>query len=348
MDQDRIIQIAIQLIAFYIAGSVHEFFHALAAYKQGDNTAKSMGRLTLNPLAHIDPFGSVLFPVIGVFTGLPVIGWMRPVPTNPNNYADPSKGGAVTAAAGPFANLLQASLAIVLLKVGFFLYLAVGGVIGKYILFFFSSYLSINLALMVFNLLPVPPLDGGWILRHAIPESQRRYFDNIYRYGFIILYALVFFNIIDIIFVPVNILVSFIKGIYLTTPLIVLALPFLGLMALLAFFFRVELKLVAERFGHGARMGQSGGKGSALDSLASENRSLAEVGARLINKIHRGEEFDLSDEKLIVALKRKARGKEIGPCSNNGFDRDALNCRHCSSYPLCLVNEIEDSRTSHR
>jgi Zn-dependent protease len=159
---------------------VHEFSHAYAAYKLGDDTAKRMGRLTLNPIKHLDPFGAVLM----IFTGF---GWAKPVPINPNNFRNRKKGFALSALAGPLSNIILAYLAIVIYRL---FGLSPSGIIG---LFFY--YLAIlNIGLGVFNLIPVPPLDGSRIFSLILPEKQ--YFQLMKYEGicFLLLFVLMQFS----------------------------------------------------------------------------------------------------------------------------------------------------------
>jgi Zn-dependent protease len=145
----------IGLPIFIISGSIHEFAHAFFADIQGDPTARMNGRLTINPIAHVDLIGTILFPVINILTGFKIFGWMRPVPTNPNNFENPSKGQAIVAFAGPFSNFVQASIGallfkiIIILKFYFFsnsseLFFYAYGIIGKVLNF----YISINILLI--------------------------------------------------------------------------------------------------------------------------------------------------------------------------------------------------------
>jgi Zn-dependent protease len=137
---------------------VHEFSHAFAAYKLGDDTAKKMGRLTLNPIKHLDPMGAILM----IFTGF---GWAKPVPINPNKFKNRKTGFALSALAGPVSNLVLAYLAIVLLRL---FRVSLDSFVGM-----FLYYLAIlNIGLGVFNLLPVPPLDGSRIFSIILPEKQ--------------------------------------------------------------------------------------------------------------------------------------------------------------------------------
>ena len=96
--------VLIQMVIFIISGSIHEFAHAFSAYVQGDDTAKKNNRLSINPLKHIDIVGTIIFPLVGAFSGLPVFGWMKPVPINPANFKNPSRDFAISSFAGPFSN----------------------------------------------------------------------------------------------------------------------------------------------------------------------------------------------------------------------------------------------------
>ena len=136
---------------------IHEFAHALTAHLLGDNTAKYQGRLTLNPLAHIDPLGAVMIALVG-------FGWAKPVQVNLNNFKKPKLGIAITAAAGPITNLICAFLLIVILKV-ILMFTDLNIIIVEFIMI--AAYINVSLA--VFNLMPVPPLDGSKILNACLP-----------------------------------------------------------------------------------------------------------------------------------------------------------------------------------
>ena len=213
---NRIVIGLISYCVFIISASTHEYSHARSAYQLGDRTAYGLGRLTLNPMAHIDILGSVILPAVAAFTGIPVIGWMKAVPVNPYNFDNPEKGQAIVSFAGPFANLIIASVAFITMKV---LTINVDGMpfiysiitklnigtnqvvmtaIAIAISFLWLFYL-INIMLMFFNLLPFPPLDGGWILRFLLPVEGKRMYDKIYPYGFLILYGLLFLGVLRIV-----------------------------------------------------------------------------------------------------------------------------------------------------
>ena len=149
-----------------LIGSVilHEVAHGWMAYKLGDPTAKLQGRLTLNPMAHLDWVGSVILPALLIFSGAPfVFGWAKPVPFNPFNMKNPKWGGALVAVVGPITNILIALVAALLLQ-GF-------GDLSPLVNYILQGTIITNIALAVFNLVPIPPLDGHHILFAVLPES---------------------------------------------------------------------------------------------------------------------------------------------------------------------------------
>ncbi|MGD8189141.1 site-2 protease family protein [Brevibacillus ginsengisoli] len=177
-----------RMIAFVIAFSLHEWAHAFVAWRLGDDTAKREGRLTINPIPHIDPFGLILI-LFGPF------GWAKPVPVNPLRFRGNKRLGMVyVSAAGPLVNLLLAVLFVLLfdkvLHAEFFSTLSEK---MQYAIFYTLKFsIVINAALLVFNLLPVPPLDGNKILRYLAPRSMDRFFYNLDTYGPWILLLIIF------------------------------------------------------------------------------------------------------------------------------------------------------------
>lgn len=171
----------IQLLALIIAITVHEFMHGWTSNYLGDPTPKREGRLTLNPIAHIDPFGTILLPLLLVLAGVPPIGWAKPVPINPNNYKNPRLGSALTGIAGPMSNFLLASAAAGLFRIF--------TNVDPYLTSFFASMILINLFLMVFNLLPIPPLDGSKFFALFFPVLEN---PNLEKYGPLILLAVIY------------------------------------------------------------------------------------------------------------------------------------------------------------
>jgi len=166
--------IIISLLALYVSLTVHEFSHALSAFLQGDTTAQRAGRMTLNPLSHIDPVGTVLVPILGALSGFPLIGWAKPVPFNPYNLKKGSKWGSVyVALAGPISNFAMALVFLLLLR------LAVGvfGMSGDNLFVLFLTMLvMINVVLGIFNFLPVPPLDGSKLMHALLDDPKYRNF----------------------------------------------------------------------------------------------------------------------------------------------------------------------------
>jgi Zn-dependent protease len=193
-----------------IAITFHEVSHGYVAYKLGDPTAKFVGRLTLNPLAHIDPFGTILLPLMLIVLthGQFVFGYAKPVPINPMNFKDPRKGMAISAAAGPITNILLAILSVVILKLIIFPLAAVfpesaGESVLRPLSMIFSSSVLINIVLAVFNMIPVPPLDGGRVLVGLLPSRQAYSFSKIEPFGFIIVLVLIYSGVANYIILPV-------------------------------------------------------------------------------------------------------------------------------------------------
>ena len=174
--------------------SVHEAAHAWAADRLGDPTARHLGRLSLNPAVHVDPIGTLLFPLISMLTNLPLIGWAKPVPVDPRHLRHPKRDFAIIAAAGPASNMVMAILGAVMLAVipdsapGDI----AGGAVTGPLVSLFRGFVVINVLLAVFNMLPVPPLDGGNVLIGVLPHAGARVVEQLRPYGFLVLYALMF------------------------------------------------------------------------------------------------------------------------------------------------------------
>lgn len=184
--------LVVNFIAFFLALSVHEFSHALAAYSLGDKTAAHEGRLTLNPIAHIDLFGTILLPLFLILSNSGIIfGWAKPVPVNYYNLRDQKWGPAIVSAAGPLANLIFGVIAIILLNL-VNNYTNLGG--NNLLVNFLFVLVIVNFVLMIFNLIPIPPLDGSKILFAFLPDRFRSLQITLERYGMIILIALLIFG----------------------------------------------------------------------------------------------------------------------------------------------------------
>ena len=187
----------ISIIIFIIVIVVHECAHGYVAYLQGDNTAKDAGRLTLNPVAHADLVGTVILPLLLIFTHSPIVfGWAKPVPVNPRNFVNPRKGMLLTSLAGPVANFLLAIVFATLFKTGLF---PEHSIMWSFLL----MGVIISLVLGVFNLIPIPPLDGANIVISLLPPEKALRFMQIERYGFIILIALLYMGLFDKVILPI-------------------------------------------------------------------------------------------------------------------------------------------------
>ena len=180
----------IVIVLLIILGSVilHELSHGLVAYWLGDDTAKVAGRLTFNPIKHIDPFMSVLVPVVLYLMRAPVFGGAKPVPINTRNLKWHEWGMALVAVAGPFTNFLLALISFLIGHFTGWLY----GAGGETMDFIFTELILINLGFMIFNLIPIPPLDGSRVLYAIAPDGFRNILASVEQYGFIIVYMLIF------------------------------------------------------------------------------------------------------------------------------------------------------------
>jgi Zn-dependent protease len=200
----RIVEILYQMIAFLFAISVHESAHAWTASRCGDPTARMLGRVSLNPIRHIDLFGTIILPLVAAISGIPLLGWAKPTPVDPRNFRNPVWNDILTSVAGPVSNFIVATGALLLLGAislssasgrAVVIGLAGGfdgtGLDSPWTPFAMLLYalMIVNVVLAVFNLIPVPPLDGSHVLRHFLPDSVRAVYDRI---GFVALLLLVY------------------------------------------------------------------------------------------------------------------------------------------------------------
>ena len=221
MSIDRILEIILSLVAVFMAIVMHEVAHGYVAFRLGDHTARSRGRLTLNPLAHIDPIGTILVPLVLAVLNLPLFGWAKPVPINPNYFRNPFRGMLYVAAAGPGTNI-----ALALLTAGFgrLLLLAVPNSIlfgppafssnlVRAIFFLLGAFVIYNVLLALFNMIPIPPLDGSRVLTYFLPTAGKRFMLSIEQYGFLILIAVIFLGGVQVIFRAVDPIATGLLGI---------------------------------------------------------------------------------------------------------------------------------------
>ena len=218
-----ILNTIISLFVLLFAITIHEASHGWAAAKFGDFTAKSMGRVSLNPVAHIDPVGTVLLPLLLAITRLPVFGWAKPVPVNPFNLRNPRRDNLWISAAGPAANLTAAAVCLVsivvlrLINPGIVVflgnYLSGWGSLprgfypleGLVLILFFG--VQINTYLAVFNLIPVPPLDGSGVLMGLLSDEAAQSYDRLRPFGFMIVLALIYMGLLQVIIRPIELFI---------------------------------------------------------------------------------------------------------------------------------------------
>ncbi len=208
--QTLLILVGIRLLIIFTILPVHECAHAYAAHKMGDETAYMSGRMTLNPIAHLDIFGAIFLVLFG-------FGWAKPVPVNPRNFRDYKKGTAITAAAGPLSNLACAAIGMFLLRI--INYIPVCFAISEatynalyYVFLAIYYFISVNLSLAIFNLIPIPPLDGSRILSVFAPYKVNAWLARYQRYIYIGFMILLFTGILT---TPLNWLINlFYRGLY--------------------------------------------------------------------------------------------------------------------------------------
>ena len=187
-------QIVLVFIVLLFSLTVHETAHAWTADRLGDPTARMLGRVSLNPIVHIDPIGTLLFPLLAIITGVPLIGWAKPVPVSITRLRHARRDYVLVAAAGPVSNLAIAIVAAVALKLLTISPVTEGQAnVTVPVASMLSNALRLNVLLAVFNMIPIPPLDGGNVIGGLLPRSIGTQYDKLVRpYGFLLLYALMF------------------------------------------------------------------------------------------------------------------------------------------------------------
>ncbi|HJR58857.1 MAG TPA: site-2 protease family protein [Vicinamibacterales bacterium] len=192
---------ASKLVAFgivLVCLTVHEWAHAWTADRLGDPTARMLGRVSFNPVVHIDLLGTIVLPLLAIFSGLPILGWAKPVPVNITRLGHPRRDFMIVAAAGPASNLAMAILAALIFR-------GMGGIeaTGEFgVPQLMIMAVQINVLLAVFNMLPIPPLDGGNVLSGLLPDHMAGLLYGLRQYGFIVLYALLLTGILERLIMP--------------------------------------------------------------------------------------------------------------------------------------------------
>jgi Zn-dependent protease len=207
----NVLLFVIQIGTLLFAISIHESAHAWMADRFGDPTAKLQGRITLNPVAHIDPIGTVVFPILLFIMGAPVFGWAKPVMVNPLNLRNPRKDDMYISAAGPVSNIMLCVSAIVLflvLKQFGWVSVTGGGIEVLSLILFYL--IVINIWLAIFNLIPIPPLDGSGIIEGLLEGEALHTYQKLKPYGFLILLLVIYTGVLNIIARPI---LKFIYGI---------------------------------------------------------------------------------------------------------------------------------------
>jgi Zn-dependent protease len=205
-------QIVALLLSFVIATSIHEFMHAWTAYQMGDTTARDLGRITLNPMSHFEPFG--FFGMVLISIGFPFIGWGKPVPVNPSRFTHRfaqhrKRGMAIVAFAGPLSNVAQA----LVMAIPYQIIIRNNVAVNDQVWLFITSFITVNVLLASFNMIPIPPLDGYKILTGILPDFWRPILQPLEQYGFPILLLLFFLggqlggSFVDGIMLPVRSLI---------------------------------------------------------------------------------------------------------------------------------------------
>lgn len=216
MQNIDLVEVLIVLVVLISSLSVHEAAHAFAADRLGDSTARQLGRLSLNPAVHIDPIGTLVFPLIAYLTGVPLIGWAKPVPVNTRFLKHPKRDFALIAAAGPASNLIMAAIGAVMLAIvrgaagpGDI----AGGAVTGPLEVLLRAFTVVNVLLAVFNMIPVPPLDGGNVLLGVLPAGPTRIVEQLRPYGILILYALMLTGVLSALLGPVANYLLYLLGI---------------------------------------------------------------------------------------------------------------------------------------
>ena len=196
------------MVVLLLAISAHEAAHAWMSYKFGDDTARLLGRITLNPVAHTDPIGTLLIPIVGFLIAAGggnffLIGWGKPTPVNPLRWRQKDLANVMVSIAGILANLLIATIGFILLKLRFTWGPLLSEGLAEPVLTFLDLLLTMNISLAVFNLLPFPPLDGSKVLETFLPDSLQPVYALLEQYGYVLLMLLMYMGVLGLIIRPI-------------------------------------------------------------------------------------------------------------------------------------------------
>lgn len=215
LTMELVLKLCARLFVVFCIAPIHEFAHALIAHKLGDDTARLSGRLTVNPLAHIDPIGALMIMLVG-------FGYLKPVPVNPRNFKNPKGGMALTALAGPVSNLIMAFIFTLFYCAVFRFSNVVSGTMAYSVAYFFMYAAQVNISLAVFNFIPVPPLDGSRIISVIIPE---KYYFGIMKYERYIVLGVMALVLIGALDTPMALASGAISKLFLRASAAVFGLP---------------------------------------------------------------------------------------------------------------------------
>jgi Zn-dependent protease len=207
IDSHTVGQFILYMVALIFSLSVHESAHAWMSNQFGDDLARSQGRISLNPAVHVDPIGTLLFPAIAFFTGAPLIGWAKPTPVNPLSWRNKRVANFWVSAAGAISNFIIAFIAGLGIRLLYTFGITDGlrirnadATLANGAFELLLTFFILNVALGVFNLLPIPPLDGSKVLASILPESFEAGFETLERFGFILLFIAIFTGVLGVIF----------------------------------------------------------------------------------------------------------------------------------------------------
>lgn len=324
---NEIKEILLYLAIFIVAGSIHELAHALSAWWLGDPTARDEGRITLNPLRHVDPVGTIIFPIVLTLTAGIGFGWMKPVPVLPYNLRKPDRDMAIIAFAGPFSNLIQGLLAILVLRVFSITDPDLHKVIG--------IYAVMNFILMGFNLLPVFPLDGDKVIRIFLPERWREKFDQYAHFGFLVFAVILISGVTKYWIRPFIKLMQFIASLDLGIIVGIAAASFVPV--LLLFFKRETKKGFRKKVERITEIPEEAG-------LIKENARKASFVKKVRDAAEKGLVLPDKDQREFSDLRGAKINEAAAVCPPVDFDMDDRYCLSCAQYPGCLARELHQGK----